>query len=74
MTIQWIHNQTLVIVINVIFHVAFRLMYVSMLSSDQHTVPLIIGGASSVTAEIQSRILGPLSVPLVSSGFVYTVL
>uniref|UniRef100_A0A3Q1J5L1 G-protein coupled receptors family 3 profile domain-containing protein n=1 Tax=Anabas testudineus TaxID=64144 RepID=A0A3Q1J5L1_ANATE len=32
----------------------------------QHTVPLIIGGASSVTAEIQSRILGPLSVPLIS--------
>ncbi|XP_054867832.1 extracellular calcium-sensing receptor-like isoform X2 [Amphiprion ocellaris] len=29
-------------------------------------IPLIIGGASSITAQILSRILGPLSVPLVS--------
>uniref|UniRef100_A0A3Q1J5G2 G-protein coupled receptors family 3 profile domain-containing protein n=1 Tax=Anabas testudineus TaxID=64144 RepID=A0A3Q1J5G2_ANATE len=30
------------------------------------SIPLIIGGASSVTADILSRILGPLSVPLIS--------
>ncbi|XP_012737436.3 extracellular calcium-sensing receptor [Fundulus heteroclitus] len=29
-------------------------------------VPLIIGGSSSITAQILSRLLGPLSVPLVS--------
>ncbi|XP_069569064.1 extracellular calcium-sensing receptor-like [Brachyistius frenatus] len=34
-------------------------------SCDQ-PVPLIIGGASSITAQILSRILGPLSVPLMS--------
>ncbi|KAK2847383.1 hypothetical protein Q5P01_010382 [Channa striata] len=34
--------------------------------SDDHPVPLIIGAVSSVTAEILSRILGPLSVPLIS--------
>ncbi|KAK2847384.1 hypothetical protein Q5P01_010383 [Channa striata] len=34
-------------------------------SCDQ-PVPLIIGGDSSITAQILSRILGPLSVPLVS--------
>lgn len=31
------------------------------------SVPLIIGGASSIAAKILCRILGPLSVPLVSS-------
>ncbi|XP_070684692.1 extracellular calcium-sensing receptor-like [Pempheris klunzingeri] len=31
-----------------------------------HPVPLIIGGASSITGKILSRILGPLSVPLIS--------
>ncbi|KAM9359546.1 extracellular calcium-sensing receptor-like [Symphorus nematophorus] len=31
-----------------------------------HPVPLIIGAASSVTGQILSRILGPLSVPLIS--------
>ncbi|XP_067452006.1 extracellular calcium-sensing receptor-like [Thunnus thynnus] len=35
-------------------------------SAGGHPVPLIIGGASSTTAQILSRILGPLSVPLVS--------
>ncbi|XP_067364187.1 extracellular calcium-sensing receptor-like [Channa argus] len=36
----------------------------SVLPLNNHPVPLIIGGASSVTAETLSRILGPLSVPL----------
>ncbi|KAK2912390.1 hypothetical protein Q8A73_006503 [Channa argus] len=34
--------------------------------ANDHPVPLIIGAVSSVTAEILSRILGPLSVPLIS--------
>ncbi|KAK2912387.1 hypothetical protein Q8A73_006500 [Channa argus] len=38
----------------------------SFLPLNNHPVPLIIGGASSVTAETLSRILGPLSVPLIS--------
>ncbi|XP_055370247.1 extracellular calcium-sensing receptor-like [Betta splendens] len=33
---------------------------------QDQTIPLIIGGASSVTAEILSRILGPLSIPLIT--------
>lgn len=36
------------------------------MSSGDQPVPLIIGGASSITAQILSRALGPLSVPLVS--------
>ncbi|XP_073342381.1 extracellular calcium-sensing receptor-like [Pagrus major] len=35
-------------------------------SEGDHPVPLIIGGASSVTSQILSRILGPLSVPVIS--------
>lgn len=41
-------------------------LYLAM-SSGEQPVPLIIGGSSSVTAQILSRLLGPLSVPLVSS-------
>lgn len=37
------------------------------MSSGDQPVPLIIGGASSIAAKILCRILGPLSVPLVSS-------
>ncbi|XP_077421477.1 extracellular calcium-sensing receptor-like [Vanacampus margaritifer] len=35
-------------------------------TTPQNGVPLIIGGASSITAMILSRVLGPLSVPLMS--------
>ncbi|XP_018555906.1 extracellular calcium-sensing receptor-like [Lates calcarifer] len=35
-------------------------------SAGDYQVPLIIGGASSSTAQILSRTLGPLSVPLIS--------
>ncbi|XP_029027447.1 extracellular calcium-sensing receptor-like [Betta splendens] len=35
--------------------------------TGHHPVPLIIGGASSVTAEIQSRVLGPLSISYIST-------
>uniref|UniRef100_A0A3Q1EDJ4 Olfactory receptor C family, r1 n=1 Tax=Acanthochromis polyacanthus TaxID=80966 RepID=A0A3Q1EDJ4_9TELE len=35
-------------------------------SSCGQPIPLIIGGSSSITAKILSRILGPLSVPLMS--------
>uniref|UniRef100_A0A3B4ZGG7 Extracellular calcium-sensing receptor-like n=1 Tax=Stegastes partitus TaxID=144197 RepID=A0A3B4ZGG7_9TELE len=35
-------------------------------SCNTAPIPLIIGGASSITARILSRILGPLSVPLMS--------
>ncbi|XP_014913696.1 olfactory receptor CR1 [Poecilia latipinna] len=34
--------------------------------AGERRVPLIIGGSSSITAQILSRLLGPLSVPLVS--------
>uniref|UniRef100_UPI0037E9BE36 extracellular calcium-sensing receptor-like n=1 Tax=Semicossyphus pulcher TaxID=241346 RepID=UPI0037E9BE36 len=37
-----------------------------VLSTGDHPVPLIIGGASSVTGQILSRLLGPLSAPLIS--------
>jgi len=37
------------------------------MSSGDQPVPLIIGGSSSMVAQILSRILGPLSLPLVGS-------
>lgn len=45
------------------------LLFHHILSSGDRPVPLVIGGDSSVTAKILSRVLGPLSVPLVS--FIY---
>ncbi|XP_015227933.1 PREDICTED: extracellular calcium-sensing receptor-like isoform X1 [Cyprinodon variegatus] len=36
------------------------------IGTGDQPVPLIIGGSSSITAQILSRLLGPLSVPLVS--------
>ncbi|KAM8769826.1 extracellular calcium-sensing receptor-like [Acanthopagrus schlegelii] len=38
----------------------------SLLCACDHPVHLIIGGASSITSQILSKILGPLSVPLIS--------
>ncbi|KAM3616780.1 uncharacterized protein V6R79_023354 [Siganus canaliculatus] len=35
-------------------------------SCNNHPVPVIIGGASSITSQILSRVLGPLSVPIIS--------
>ncbi|XP_029027449.1 extracellular calcium-sensing receptor-like [Betta splendens] len=35
--------------------------------TGHHPVPFIIGGASSVTAEVQSRVLGPLSISYIST-------
>lgn len=37
------------------------------MSSGDRPIPLIIGGSSSIAAKILCNVLGPLSVPLVSS-------
>lgn len=51
---------------NATFSEEILLIHCVMMSSGDQSVPMIIGGDSTVTAQILSKILAPLSVPLVS--------
>lgn len=52
---------------HVLFHLRYYFISICLMLPGAQSVPLIIGGSSSIAAKILCRILGPLSIPLVSS-------